>query len=37
LHIAEDNPLAADRGLDAIDEETHTLLLKPPMGRGVRN
>lgn len=33
LYIAEDSPLAADRVLDLIDEEAHTLLRQPLMGR----
>lgn len=33
LYIAEENQPAADRVLDVIDEETHTLLLQPLMGR----
>ena len=33
LYIAEDNPLAADSVLDAIDKDAHTLLLQPLMGR----
>ncbi len=33
LYIAEGNPQAADRLLDAIDKEAHTLLLQPLMGR----
>lgn len=33
LFIAEDNQQAADRVLDTIDKETHTLLLQPLMGR----
>ncbi len=33
LFIAEENPLAADRVLDAIEREANTLLLQPLMGR----
>lgn len=33
LYIAEEDQQAADRLLDAIDEETRTLLLQPLMGR----
>jgi plasmid stabilization system protein ParE len=33
LYIAEENQPAADRVLDAIDEEAHALLLQPLMGR----
>ena len=33
LYIAEDNPLAADSVLDAIDKDAHPLLLQPLMGR----
>jgi toxin ParE1/3/4 len=33
LYIAEENQQAADRMLDAIENEAHTLLLQPLMGR----
>ena len=33
LYVAEDNIDAADRMLDQIDTETHTLLQQPKMGR----
>lgn len=33
LYIAEENQPAANRLLDTIDKETHTLLLQPLMGR----
>ena len=33
LYIAEGNQQAADRMLDAIEKEAHTLLLQPLMGR----
>ena len=33
LYIADESQPAADRVLDAINEESHTLLLQPLMGR----
>ena len=33
LYIAEDNPKAADRVLDTIDQESKILLMQPLMGR----
>jgi len=33
LYIAEENQQAADRMLDAIEKEAHTLSLQPLMGR----
>ena len=33
LYIAEENQQAADRMLDTIEKETHTLSLQPLMGR----
>jgi toxin ParE1/3/4 len=33
LHIAEENPTAADRWLELIDEKCQTLVRMPEMGR----
>lgn len=33
LYIAKDDPAAADRVLDAIEQESNTLSLQPLMGR----
>jgi toxin ParE1/3/4 len=33
MYMAEENKQAADRMLDAIENEAHTLLLQPLMGR----
>jgi toxin ParE1/3/4 len=33
LYIAEDNPAAADKALDTLEQEAKLLLLQPLMGR----